>query len=202
LGGLYLAFEGVEKIYEFFFPHARHEEAPPQEMTEEEILSHEKEKIKSAILTDFILSIEIVIIALGSVAQESLTTQVIVVSLIALVATIGVYGIVALIVRMDEFGLKLINLNEEDDSFSDKVGKFLVAALPRVIKGLSIIGTVALLTVSGGIFVHNLHFFHALEESIHMPAIIFELLVGLIVGIVVLAVVMLASKIYRKVFKR
>ena len=198
LGGLYLAYEGVEKIYEFFFPHAHpSEEIDLKEISKEEILAHEKEKIKSAILTDFILSIEIVIIALGTVTSEPLITQIIVVSIIALIATVGVYGIVALIVRMDEFGAKLINLNDRDDSFSDKVGHFLVNALPKVIKGLSVIGTIALLMVSGGIFSHNLHFLHGIFESI--PSIIVEMLIGLVAGIIVLAVVSLGKKTWKAV---
>jgi len=118
IGGLYLAYEGAEKIYEYLFPHAHASEKPVlEELTKEEALAREKEKIKSAILTDFILSVEIVIIALGAVTQEIISTQIIVVSIIALIATVGVYGVVALIVRMDEFGAKLINMNEREDSF-------------------------------------------------------------------------------------
>ncbi len=200
IGGLYLAYEGAEKVYEFFFPHAHPSEKPVlEELTEEEALEREKEKIKSAILTDFILSVEIVIIALGTVTGEPIVNQVIVVSLIALVATVGVYGIVALIVRMDEFGAKLINLNDRDDSFSDKVGRFLVNALPKVIKSLSVIGTIALLLVAGGIFTHNIHFLHGLFESI--PSIIVELVIGLVVGIIVLLFVNLGKKIWTSVSK-
>ncbi len=166
LGGLYLAYEGVEKIYEWVFPH-HHKTVKPElrEITEEEALSLEKEKIKSAVITDFILSVEIVIIALGTVAAESLSLQILVVSMIALVATVGVYGIVALIIRMDNFGAKLISLNERNDSLSDIIGRFLVNALPLVIKSLSVIGTIALLLVSGGIFVHNTPYFHALPKT-------------------------------------
>lgn len=198
IGGLYLAYEGAEKIYEYFSPHAHHEEKPVlEEMTKEQALEREKEKIKSAILTDFILSVEIIIIALGTVTQEALPTQIIVVTIIALVATVGVYGIVALIVRMDEFGAKLIDLNDRDDSFSDKVGRFLVNALPKVIKSLSVIGTIALILVSGGIFVHNVHFIHELVHT--LPSILGEFLVGLVVGAVVLPVVMLLTKLWKSV---
>src|SRR5690606_3133670 len=133
LGGLYLAYEGAEKIYEFFFPHAPEGPAPKlEEISEEEVLKLEKEKIRSAIVTDFILSVEIVIIALGTVEAETLTLPILVVSLIALIATVGVYGLVALIVRMDEFGAKLIDYNEQEDTFTDKIGIFLVNALPKV----------------------------------------------------------------------
>ncbi|MDT0686938.1 DUF808 domain-containing protein [Autumnicola psychrophila] len=198
IGGLYLAYEGAEKIYEFFFPHAHADETPKLEkLSKEEVLAREKEKIKSAILTDFILSVEIIIIALGSVGTEALLTQIIVVTLIALVATVGVYGIVALIIRMDEFGAKLIDLNERENSFSDKIGKFLVSALPKVIKSLSVIGTIALLLVSGGIFVHNIHFLHGMFENI--PGIIVEFVIGLIVGFLVLLIIKSGTKIWKKV---
>lgn len=197
IGGLYLAYEGAEKVHEYLFPHSHKKEKPKLEkLSEEEVLSREKEKIKSAILTDFILSVEIVIIALGTVGQEPLLTQILVVTLIAIIATVGVYGIVALIVRMDEFGAKLINLNEEENSFSDKIGRFLVSALPKVIKSLSVIGTIALFLVSGGIFVHNLDFFHGLFENI--PGIIVEFLTGLVVGFVVFVIIKLGIKIWKK----
>lgn len=196
IGGLYLAYEGAEKIYEFFFPHAHPKTAPKlEEITEEEALSQEKEKIKSAIITDFILSVEIVIIALGSVVNSPLLNQVLVVTLIALVATVGVYGLVALIVRMDEFGARLINLNDRENSFSDKAGHFLVNALPKVIKSLSVIGTLALLLVSGGIFVHNIHFLHELLQGI--PSMLGEFLAGLVVGVIVLLLVMLGKKLWQ-----
>lgn len=199
VGGLYLAYEGAEKIYEFFFPHAHEGEAPVlEEISEEEVLKLEKEKIKSAILTDFILSVEIVIIALGAVVEEPLLNQILVVSLIALVATVGVYGLVGLIVRMDEFGAKLINLNEREDSFSDKVGRLLVVALPKIVKSLSVIGTIALLLVSGGIFVHNVHYLHDLLLHLPLPGIVVEFLSGLIVGFIALFIVKLFSRIWQK----
>lgn len=197
IGGLYLAYEGAEKIYEFFFPHAHPGEAPKLEkLSEEEVLSMEKDKIRSAIVTDFILSVEIIIIALGSVVNEPLLNQILVVTLIALVATVGVYGLVALIVRMDEFGTKLIALNEKEDSISDKLGLFLVSALPKVIKSLSVIGTIALLLVSGGIFVHNIHFLH--ELLIDLPSLLAEFLTGLVVGVLVLLLIKLFSSIWKK----
>ena len=162
---------------------------------EAELLKIEKKKVKSAIFTDFILSIEIVIIALGTVMEEPLEMQIIVVSIIALLATVGVYGIVALIVRMDEFGYARIGLNEEDDSLSDKIGKFLVSALPYVIKGLTVIGTIALMLVSGGIFVHNLPFVHHLGELLPIPGILFEFLTGLVFGGVVILGIQIIKRI-------
>jgi predicted DNA repair protein MutK len=185
LGGLYLAYEGAEKIYHFMVPHPHSKkEELTSANTESEIMAVEKERIKSAIVTDFILSVEIVIIALGTVIEKSLSTQIIVVSIIALIATVGVYGIVALIVRMDDAGYKLIENSTTKDSFKAKFGGILVAALPKVIKSLSIIGTVALLLVSGGIFTHNIH---ALHDSIpFLPLIITEFLIGLIIGFICL----------------
>jgi len=110
VGGLYLAFAGAEKIYEYFFPH----EAvigQVKSLSEEEILAYEARKVKSAILTDFILSIEIIIIALGTVMEKPLPIQIVVVSFIAVLATVGVYGFVALLVRMDDVGFKMIEIS-------------------------------------------------------------------------------------------
>lgn len=200
LGGLFLAYEGAEKIYEFIFPH-KHDESEgitDEDLTEEQILVIEKGKIKSAIVTDFILSVEIVIIALGTVIEEPLTQQIVVTSIIALVATIGVYGIVALIVRMDEAGYKLIKFSKTEKSLSRFIGNLLVKALPLVIKALTVIGTIALLLVAGGIFVHYIPFFHHLSEEIKIPSIIKEFTVGLTLGLVVLLFVNLFKKIFKK----
>jgi hypothetical protein len=198
LGGLYLAYEGAEKIYEFFFPHAHSSESFVEEgLTETEILAIEKERVKSAIVTDFILSLEIVIIALGTVVKEPIGTQILVVSVIAILATIGVYGIVMLIVRMDEAGYKLIKYSKKEKSFSKTLGNILVQALPKVIKSLSVIGTIALILVSGGIFVHNVDFFHYFLPQ--LPSFILEFIVGLSVGFVCLLVVMGFKKIWRLV---
>lgn len=197
IGGLYLAYEGAEKIYEFLVPHPKEVDSKLDlGMTEEQILTLEKQKIKSAITTDFILSVEIVIIAMSTVVDKPLSTQIGVVSVISLIATVGVYGIVGLIVRMDEFGVKLINFNEETDSFSDKIGKFLVAALPWVIRMLGVVGTLALLLVAGGIFSHNIEFFHHLLET--WPGIIKDFVIGLAVGIVVLIPILIFKKITGK----
>lgn len=200
LGGLFLAYEGAEKIYEFIFPHS-HEESEgitEETLTEEQILEAEKGKIKSAIVTDFILSVEIVIIALGTVIDEPLTQQIIVTSIIALIATIGVYGIVALIVRMDEAGYKLIKFGKKEKSISKFIGNILVKALPLVIKGLTVIGTIALLLVAGGIFVHYIPYFHHIAEEINIPSIIKEFVTGLVLGFIVLGFVNLFKMIFKK----
>lgn len=197
LGGIYLAYEGAEKIHEFISgkKHSGNE-IVRIDMSEEEILSLEKERVKSAILTDFILSVEIVIIALGTVTEKEIAVQIMVVTFIAILATVGVYGIVALIVRMDEFGFKLININERENSFSDIVGKGLVSALPWVIKVLSIVGTIALILVAGGIFAHNIHWIH--DHFNMMPSLLKDLLVGLIVGAIALALVIGFKKVFKK----
>ncbi|WP_178988975.1 DUF808 domain-containing protein [Winogradskyella schleiferi] len=195
LGGLYLAYEGAEKIYEFFVPHPKEVTVDlDKDFTEEELLELEKTKIKSAIVTDFILSVEIVIIALGTVANEPLTTQIIVVSIVALIATVGVYGIVALIVRMDDLGLKLIAKSNSESGFLFSIGKFLVWALPKIIKSLSVIGTIALILVAGGIFVHNIDFFHHFLEQI--PSILRDFIIGLAVGAACLLLVNLIKKLF------
>lgn len=175
LGGFYLAYEGVEKIYEYFFhkKHIRVEEKPVSE----------KEKIRSAIITDFILSIEIIIIALGTVLDKSTTIQILTVSVVSVVATVGVYGIVALIVRMDDAGYGLIK-RSEDKGWVSKIGHFLVKGLPIVIKSLGVIGTIALLLVSGGIFAHNIDYFHHLLPV--WPSIIKEFVIGFVVGCIVM----------------
>ena len=197
LGGIYLAFEGVEKTVHYFF-HKQKTTADytQKSISEAEILNLEKTKVKSAIVTDFILSTEIVIIALGTVLEKPLPTQIIVVSLIALLATVGVYGIVALIVRMDELGFRLIKMSTKEKSIAKFIGNILVQALPKIIKSLSVIGTIALLLVAGGIFSHNIAILHHFMSEV--PAFIKDLVLGLLVGLVALAFVTLFRKIVGK----
>ncbi len=197
IGGVYLAYEGAEKIFEFFFPHKpKRISSDERSPRESDILELENKKIKSAIVTDFILSIEIIIIALGTVLEEPLLNQILVVSIIALIATVGVYGLVALIVRMDEFGAHLINLNSQENSISDKIGRFFVNALPMVIRSLSVIGTIALLLVSGGIFAHNLPFLHHILPN--LPSLLVEFLIGLVVGTLALFVAKGLKALFKK----
>lgn len=196
LGGLYLGYEGAEKIYHYFKPHQHSKKEELKKVqSKKDVLAVEKDRIKSAILTDFILSVEIVIIALGAVVTAELSTQIIVVSIIALIATVGVYGIVALIVRMDDAGYKLIENSENPQQFKAKFGRFLVAALPKVIKTLSFVGTIALLLVSGGIFVHQIDFFHHILTF--LPSILKEFLLGGLIGFIVLFAVMGIRKIIK-----
>lgn len=180
IGGLYLAYEGVEKIIHFIF-HRKKEHTLDQAETREGAEDLENTKIRSAISTDFILSVEIVIIALGTVLEQSLIIQILTVTIVSIIATVGVYGIVALIVRMDDFGYKLTKKYGEK-GFMPFIGKTLVKALPVIIRILGVIGTIALILVAGGIFVHNTPWFHHFLP--HLPPILSEAILGLIGGVV------------------
>lgn len=197
LGGVYLSFEGVEKIVHTFF-HKKHEENDNvQVLTEEELLVVEKAKIKSTIITDFILSLEIIMIALGTVTGQPLTEQILVVSIVAIIATIGVYGIVALMVRMDDMGMKFIEMARGKSQFVKSsfviMGKGLVYSLPKLIQLLAVVGTIAMLLVGGGLFVHNIQEIHDMLHA--LPIIIAELLMGLIVGFIAFALVEAFKKV-------
>lgn len=199
-GGLYLAYEGAEKIHEHFF-HKEEEkvdDSPNSDMTVEQLAEYEKEKIKSAVFVDFILSIEIVIIALSTVTQESLTKQIVIVSFVALLATVFVYGLVALLVRMDDAGFSLIARSKNKDSFLAKVGGVLVKTLPYIVRSLGVIGTIAMIMVAGGIFVHNIEYIHHFVESLPIPSIISEFIIGLLAGFVCLFVMKIGMKIFGK----
>lgn len=192
IGGFYLAFEGVEKILEFFFH--RHKTANQVIVSaKQNDQALEKTKVRSAVTTDFILSVEIVIIALGSVADKSQVIQILTVSAVALLATIGVYGIVALIVRMDDAGYQLIK-KYGDKGFAAGVGALLVKSLPVIIKTLNVVGTIALILVSGGIFKHNIDYLHHLLPG--LPSVIIEFALGLVAGLIVV----ILWKAGRKVF--
>ncbi|WP_114941177.1 DUF808 domain-containing protein [Mucilaginibacter endophyticus] len=181
LGGFYLAYEGVEKIIEFFF----HRHQTPQAVkTEPDPANAEKSKVRAAVTTDFILSIEIVIIALGTVLEETLTVQIITVAVVAMLATIGVYGIVALIVRMDDAGYHLIRSSRNKGVVS-ALGNLLVKALPVVIKLLGIVGTIALILVAGGIFLHHATYFHELFSA--SPVVLTEFVLGAGGGLIAVA---------------
>ncbi|MCA0931655.1 DUF808 domain-containing protein [Lutimonas saemankumensis] len=186
IGGVYLSFEGVEKIVHTFFDKKHNKKEKVQFQTEEELLEVEKAKIKNTIITDFILSLEIIMIALGTVTEQPLLEQILVVSIVAIIATIGVYGIVALMVRMDDTGMKLIHMARGKSQFVKSVfviiGKGLVYSLPKLIKLLAVIGTIAMLLVGGGMFVHNIKEVHDFLHA--LPMIVSELLVGLVVGFI------------------
>jgi len=191
LGGFYLAYEGVEKIIEYLFHRSKAAHQVIKE-SEQNDANAEKAKVKSAITTDFILAIEIVIIALGSVAEKGLAIQVLTVSVVAFLATIGVYGIVAIIVRMDDAGYKLIK-HSQNKGFFSVVGVLLVKSLPVIIKLLSVVGTIALVLVSGGIFAHNIEYLHHLLPS--LPSMLRELMIGLVAGLIMVAMLTGGQKI-------
>jgi predicted DNA repair protein MutK len=191
IGGAYLCYEGAEKVYEWFAKHESKEVAAKETADRKEILQREAVKIKGAVRTDFILSIEIIIVTLGTVIDSSLTIQIMVVTLIALLATVGVYSLVALLVRMDDAGRHLIaassSMEEGIGARSMRAsGELLVAALPKVIRLLGVIGTLAMLLVGGGMFVHNIDVLHHLLEV--LPALLGELIIGLAVGAVLFGV--------------
>ena len=199
LGAIYLAYEGAEKIYEYIVPHETvTEQHLDLNLSKKELLELEKTKIKSAIFTDFILSVEIVIIALGTVLAKPILFQILVVSIVCVIATVGVYGIVALIVRMDDLGYRLVKFSKREKSISKTIGNLLIRALPIIIKSLAVIGTIALILVAGGIFSHNVEYIHHLLEKIELPTIVEEFIIGLLVGILALFFV----KIFKKIFKK
>ena len=185
IGGVYLAYEGVEKIIEYFFHRAKKgEEVIAESQLSETDENSEKAKVSSAIKTDFILSLEIIIIALGTAMekQHPLITQILSVTFVAIIATVGVYGIVALIVRMDDAGFYLMR-KSDNKGFMSSFGETLIKALPLVIKGLAVLGTIALILVSGGIFLHNIEYIHHLIPY-SIPSTVAEFGVGIAFGLV------------------
>jgi hypothetical protein len=182
LGGAYLSYEGVEKVVHYVRPSRRAH-------TSEEV-PNEAQRIRSAVMVDFILSVEIVILALGQVMDATLPVQIASVSLIALLATVGVYGVVALLVRMDDAGMALMKRTSRG---VQRLGMLMVAALPWVIKTLGVVGTVALLLVSGGIFHHHVPGVH---EAMHAwPGLATDTVLGLLGGAVVLLLVTIVQRL-------
>ena len=200
LGGLYLAYEGVEKVIEYFFHRQKKGQEVIKEVEEPSMDGEKAEaaKVKSAITTDFILSIEIVIIALGTVLDKSLLIQIITVSIVSIIATVGVYGIVALIVRMDDAGYKLMKRSNEK-GFFNSLGEILVKALPIVIKILGVVGTIALILVSGGIFDHNIDTLHHFLPTV--PDMAKQFLYGTVAGLIMVPLVFGGKKVYAMVKK-
>jgi uncharacterized protein len=202
IGGVYLAYEGVEKIIEYLFHRAKKgEEVIAESQLAETDENSEKAKVSSAIKTDFILSLEIVIIALGTAMekQHELITQILSVTIVAIIATIGVYGIVALIVRMDDAGFYLMRKGN-DKGFLSSLGVILIKALPLVIKGLAVLGTIALILVSGGIFIHNIEYIHHLVPH-SIPSTLAEFGVGIVFGLIAVLLMMGFEKMKRLVKK-
>ncbi len=216
LGGLFLCFEGVEKlIHPFLHSHDEDEQHHQQLVQavnnpEVDILAFEKEKVTGAIRTDFILSAEIIVITLGTVAAASFVNQVLVLVGIALLMTVGVYGLVAGIVRLDDVGL---HLTQQANIAKQQFGRFLLALAPKLMKFLSIAGTAAMFMVGGSILVHGLPaVHHAIEHGaqavqhiavvgslLHaVVGIVGEMLVGIVAGLAAVMVMMGVSKVLPK----
>ncbi|MCI9690180.1 DUF808 domain-containing protein [Vibrio parahaemolyticus] len=209
IGGLFLCFKGAEKVLEKLFPHSHpHEEKEELVDTGESLEDYEKRKVAGAIRTDFILSAEIIVIALGTVTGASLVTQILVVSLIAVIMTIGVYGLVAGIVKLDDLGFYL-EIRSKGKGWMAKVGSALVAFAPKLMKLLTIVGTAAMFLVGGGIVVHNVPAIHHFVEPIIMNfsghsvatailPILLNGIIGFVAGLIVVAVWTVVEKLRGK----
>ncbi|EIK68305.1 membrane protein, DUF808 family [Pseudomonas synxantha BG33R] len=205
LGGAYLCFEGFEKLAHKFLHSKAEDQAQHAQLAEAvadpatDLVAFEKDKIKGAIRTDFILSAEIIAITLGIVADAQLTQQVIVLSGIAIVMTIGVYGLVAGIVKLDDLGLWL---TQKPGQVARSIGGAILSAAPYMMKSLSVIGTAAMFMVGGGILTHGVPVVHHWIETVSqstgalawlMPTLL-NAVAGIIAGAVVLAAVSIVGK--------
>jgi predicted DNA repair protein MutK len=193
-GGCYLAYEGVESIVELI-THRLGKKEGEATIEAETQPPDEKAKIRSAIVTDFVLSVEIVIIALYAVIEQTLPVRILTVSVVSLIATVGVYGLVTAIVRMDDIGYKLVK-RAGGKGLLNFTGNALLWLMPLIIKLLRTVGTIALLFVAGGIFVHNIDYLEHLFPS--MPDLVKEFLAGLVVGLIVTTLVKGVSFIWRR----
>lgn len=196
LGGGFLCFEGVEKIVEKFF-HKKEHQPDIKKLTNPELPldEMEKSKIKGAVTTDFILSAEIIVITLGGLAQVDFSTRLMVLVTISLLMTVGVYGLVAMIVKLDDLGIYF----QKKNGFQQSLGSGLLVFAPLLMKGLGIAGTIAMFLVGGGILAHAIPFLHHFQQSLSgvMPTL-FEGAVGVIAGGVVLVVVNIVKKLFKK----
>ncbi|MBI1401881.1 MAG: DUF808 family protein [Porphyrobacter sp.] len=163
LGGAFLSYEGAEKVLEKLGG-AKH--GATLEDTVSDPVAFENKRVSGAIRTDLILSAEIMAIALSEVSAETLLIRAVVLALVAVVVTLGVYGVVGLIVKLDDIGLYL---TRQADRWKQDFGRFLLRMVPRLLVTLSAVGTVAMLWVGGGIIVHGTHEvgFHAIYEIVH-----------------------------------
>ncbi|MCP1475195.1 putative DNA repair protein MutK [Pseudomonas sp. EB276 TE3739] len=210
VGGAYLCFEGFEKLAHKFLHSKEEDEAGHAQLTEAvadpatDLVAYEKDKIKGAIRTDFILSAEIIAITLGTVADASLTQQVVVMSGIAIVMTVGVYGLVAGIVKLDDLGLWL---TQKPGQMAKKIGGGILSAAPYMMKTLSVVGTAAMFLVGGGILTHGVPVLHHWIEGVGAAAgsagfavpMLLNGVAGIIAGAAVLAVVIVVGKLWRAI---
>ena len=210
IGGAFLCFEGVEKLAHKLLHSKAVDDAHHSEILQAltdpsvNLIAFERDKIKGAIRTDFILSAEIIVISLGTVAKEAFAVQVGVLVAIAVVMTVGVYGLVAGIVKLDDAGLFLSRREGESGPVRAKraLGRGILRFAPWLMKFLSIIGTAAMFLVGGGILTHNVPALHHAIEAISphrvlgtVLALLTDLVVGVIVGAVALGVVKLIGKL-------
>ena len=209
VGGAFLCFEGVEKLAHKFLHKDEHEAKVQQHVAAVadpavDVVAVEKEKVKGAIRTDFILSAEIIVITLGTVAGQPFGTKVAVLSGIALIMTIGVYGLVAGIVKLDDAGLWL---SQRASAAQQALGRGILAAAPWLMKALSVAGTAAMFLVGGQILVHGVPAFgHAVEAWAAgigglfgtLGSMVVDAIVGIVAGIVVLGAVELVKKVLKK----
>ena len=209
MGGAYLCFEGFEKLAHKFFHSKAEDEQHHKQLLEAvadksvDLVAFEKEKIKGAIRTDFILSAEIIVISLGSVAAAAFSTQALVIISIAILMTVGVYGLVALIVKLDDMGEHLLR---RSSSLLKFIGKFLLLSAPKLMKLLSVLGTAAMFLVGGEIVTHGIApVHHAIEHWSSLAGsfswlvgLLLKLLSGILIGALVLLVWMPISKLIPK----
>jgi predicted DNA repair protein MutK len=204
IGGAFLCFEGFEKIIHPLLHKKSEDEAHHQEhvqaltMSDEDLIKLEKDKIKGAIRTDFILSAEIIVIAMAAIGTVSMATRIGVLSTVAIGMTIGVYGLVAGIVKLDDWGLAL---TQKANSAAQAFGRGLLAFAPLLMKFLSIAGTAAMFLVGGGILVHGIAPLHHMQQGIEKSAglwgsVPFDGAVGLAAGATIVAVVLLGKKLF------
>lgn len=205
LGGLFLCFEGFEKLAHKFLHSKAEDEAHHEELAHAvanpavDLVAMEKDKIKGAVRTDFILSAEIIAITLGTVAASPFMTQVVVLAGIAAIMTVGVYGLVAGIVKLDDAGLYL---SRRAGRISKSVGLGVLAAAPWLMKALSVAGTAAMFLVGGGILTHGVPPLHHWIEHVTqgMPGgILVSSLIDAVVGIVAGGIVLLLVLAFRKI---
>ncbi len=202
LGGAYLCFEGFEKIVHAFankdVNENQHQELlQALSKSDADIAQFEKDKIKGAIRTDFILSAEIVTITLGTVSHESLTNQIFVLSAISILMTFGVYGLVACIVKLDDLGFYLCKVHSNSRSVLNKLGQGLIHSAPYLMRFLSFAGTLAMFMVGGGILVHMMPMFsHLSFDSVLLQSVL-PLLLDILIGVVAGALCFSVLKSYR-----
>ena len=210
IGGLYLCFEGAEKLlHKWFFSHDDEDnaEARLNKLSDSsvDLVAMEKDKIKGAIRTDFILSAEIVVITLGSIQEADLMSQILILSGLSVAFTVGVYGLVAAIVKMDDFGLYLLrkSLTGSFNTAQRLGGRFMLTAAPALMKFLSVAGTIAMFLVGGGILTHSIGFLHHIAEAFIALAPSFSLLLSItfdgIAGVVAGAIIALALQAWTKI---